>query len=57
VRVTRRASRAAARMAGAADGDLGERLDALLADRPLALDQPAPALTALANRVVAYLES
>jgi hypothetical protein len=39
------------------DAALGERLDALLADRPLALDQPAPALTALANRVVAYLES
>jgi len=56
-RATRRASRAAARMAGAADPALGERLDALLADRPLALDQPAPALTALANRVVAYLES
>jgi len=56
-RATRRASRAAARMAGAVDAALGERLDALLADRPLALDQPAPALTALANRVVAYLES
>jgi DICT domain-containing protein len=53
---TRRASRAAARLAAAADPDLGARLDALLADRPLALDRPAPALTALANRVVAYLE-
>jgi DICT domain-containing protein len=56
-RATRRASRAAARMAAATDPGLGERLDALLADRPLALEQPAPALTALANRVVAYLES
>jgi len=27
------------------------------ADRRFALDQSAPALTALANRVVAYLES
>jgi DICT domain-containing protein len=53
----RRASRAAARMAAAADPALGARLDALLAERPLALDRPAPALTALANRVVAYLET
>ena len=53
---TRRACRAAARMAATIDPPTGERLDELLADRPLALEQPAPALTALANRVVAYLE-
>src|SRR4051812_35691476 len=52
----RRGCRAAARMASGIDPETGERLDALLADRPLALQQPAPALTALANRVVAYLE-
>jgi DICT domain-containing protein len=52
----RRGCRAAARMASAIDPETGEQLDALLADRPLALEQPAPALTALANRVVAYLE-
>ena len=47
---------------GGPDGGRGDPASvsgstALLADRPLALDQPAPALTALANRVVAYLES
>jgi MerR family transcriptional regulator, light-induced transcriptional regulator len=52
----RRACRTAARMAAAIDPATGERLDALLADRPLALEQPVPALTALANRVVGYLE-
>ena len=55
-RATRRACRTAARMAGAIDPATGERLDALLVDRPLALEEPVPALTALANRVVAYLE-
>jgi MerR family transcriptional regulator, light-induced transcriptional regulator len=53
---TRRACRAAARMAGAIDPATGDRLETLLADRPLALEQPVPSLTALANRVVAYLE-
>jgi DNA-binding transcriptional MerR regulator len=53
----RRAARTAAALAGAIDPPTGERLDALLADRPLALEQPVPALTALANRVVAYLEA
>jgi DNA-binding transcriptional MerR regulator len=55
-RATRRASRAAGRMAAAIDPPTGERFEELLADRPLALEQPVPALTALANRVVAYLE-
>jgi DICT domain-containing protein len=52
----RRACRTAARMAAAIDPETGERLEALLADRPLALEEPVPSLTALANRVVAYLE-
>jgi MerR family transcriptional regulator, light-induced transcriptional regulator len=52
----RRASRTAAALAGRIDPETGARLEALLADRPLALEQPVPALTALANRVVAYLE-
>jgi MerR family transcriptional regulator, light-induced transcriptional regulator len=55
-RAARRACRTAARMAAAIDPATGERLEALLADRPLALEQPVPSLTALANRVVAYLE-
>ena len=53
---TRRAARAATRLAASIDSGCGAELDAVLADRPLALEQPAPALTALANRVVAYLE-
>jgi DICT domain-containing protein len=52
----RRACRTAARMAAAIDPATGDRLESLLADRPLALEQPVPSLTALANRVVAYLE-
>jgi DICT domain-containing protein len=52
----RRAARTAAAVAGAIDPKTGARLEELLADRPLALEQPVPALTALANRVVGYLE-
>jgi DICT domain-containing protein len=53
---TRRAARMAARLAGAAEPELGAELEALLADRPLALEQPLPALTAVAGRAVAYME-
>jgi len=55
--VTRNAARMAARLAGRCDAAIGERLEILLADRPLASDQPAPALTALTNRAIAYLEA
>jgi DICT domain-containing protein len=55
-RATRRAAQVAARLAGRADPGYGERLLELLADRPLATEAPAPALTALTNRIVAYLE-
>ena len=46
------------RDAAGEDQDVGEveRLEELLTDRPLALEEPAPALTALTNRMVAYLE-
>jgi len=54
--VVRRAAEVAARLAGRCDAELGDELGALLADRPLAVDQPAPALTALTNRIVAYVE-
>jgi hypothetical protein len=47
----------AARLAAQVDPDYGADLERLLADRPLALEDPAPGLTALSNRVVAYLES
>lgn len=53
---TRRAAVAAARIAGRSDPLAGERLQELLAERPLAMDRPAPALTALTNRVVAYVD-
>ena len=56
-RATRRAAQAAARLAGTVDADYGRRLEELLADRPLALEQPAPALTALTNRLLAYVEA
>src|SRR3954454_20408832 len=50
----RRAARTGAGLAGAIDPDTGARLEGLLAARPLALEQPVPALTALANLVVVY---
>jgi MerR family transcriptional regulator, light-induced transcriptional regulator len=54
---TRRAAQVAARLVSRADAPLGERLQELLTDRPLALEEPAPALTALTNRMIAYLEA
>jgi DICT domain-containing protein len=56
-RATRHAAQVAARLAGRGDPAFGERLEELLADRPLALEEPAPALTALTNRIVSYLEA
>lgn len=53
---TRRAAQVAARLVGRADPAFGERLGELLTDRPLALEEPAPALTALTNRMIAYLD-
>lgn len=53
---TRRAAQVAARLAGRADPAYGERLSELLTDRPLALEEPAPALTALTNRMIGYLD-
>jgi MerR family transcriptional regulator, light-induced transcriptional regulator len=56
-RATRQAAQVAARLVALQDAALGAELEALLADRPLAMEEPAPALTALTNRVVAYLEA
>ncbi len=53
---TRRAAEVAARLAGQVDPAYGSELSALLADRPLAVEDPAPGLTALANRAIAYVE-
>ncbi len=52
----RRAAEVGARLVARVDPAEAERLEDLLHDRPLALEEPAPALTALTNRVVAYLE-
>jgi DICT domain-containing protein len=54
---TRRAATVGARLAAKADPEYGARLEQLLADRPMALEEPVPALTALTNRAVAYIES
>jgi DICT domain-containing protein len=37
--------------------ELAERIERLLTDRPLAVETPAPGLTALTNRLVGYLEA
>jgi MerR family transcriptional regulator, light-induced transcriptional regulator len=54
--VTRRASLCAARLVARVAPEQGARLESMLADRPLAVERPAPALTALTNRIVAYLD-
>ena len=56
-RATRKAAEVAARLAGRADAQLGRRLEDLLADRPLAQEEPPATLTALTNRMVAYMEA
>lgn len=56
-RATRRAAQAAVRLVALRDPVYGQELETLLADRPLALEEPNPGLTALTNRVVSYLEN
>ena len=56
-RVVRRAAQVAASLARRADPMLGERMERLLAERPLAMEQPAPGLTAVTNRIVGYLDA
>ena len=55
--VVRRASLAAAALTRPAAPALAEQIERTLADRPLAVESPAPGLSALANRMVAYLEN
>lgn len=55
-RVVRDAATVAARLAGRVDAEYGRKLEELLIDRPLAVESPAPALTALTNRAISYLE-
>jgi MerR family transcriptional regulator, light-induced transcriptional regulator len=56
-RVVRRAAHVGAALARRADDALGGRVEALLADRPLAMEQPAPSLTSVTNRIVGYLDA
>ena len=55
-RVVRRAALVGVSLAARAGAEAGERLEAVLRDRPLAFEAPAPALTALTNRIVGYLD-
>jgi MerR family transcriptional regulator, light-induced transcriptional regulator len=55
-RAVRRAAQVAARLVAQADPAHGAELEALLEDRPLATEVPAPALTSLTNRAIAYLD-
>lgn len=54
--VVRRAALVGCGLTRAALPELAERIEGTLTDRPLAIETPAPALTALTNRLVAYLE-
>jgi MerR family transcriptional regulator, light-induced transcriptional regulator len=54
--VVRRAAQVSATIAAREAPDWAERVLELLAERPLAVETPAPALTALTNRMVAYLD-
>jgi MerR family transcriptional regulator, light-induced transcriptional regulator len=55
--VVRRAALVGCSLTRASCPELADRIERLLADRPLAMEQPAPALTALTNRLVSYLEA
>jgi DICT domain-containing protein len=55
-RAVRRAAEVAARLAAQIEPAYGGTLEGLLADRPLATETPVPALTALTNRAIAYLD-
>jgi DICT domain-containing protein len=54
--MVRRAALVGGALAGRVDAALGSRVEGLLRERPLAVESPAPALTALCNRMIAYLE-
>ena len=55
--VVRRAAQVGAALAARAAPEWSERLLGLLADRPLAVENPAPGLTALTNRMIGYLDA
>jgi MerR family transcriptional regulator, light-induced transcriptional regulator len=55
--VVRRAAQVGAALAARSAPAWSERLLAILSDRPLAVDSPAPGLTALTNRMIGYLDA
>lgn len=54
--VVRRAAQVSCTLVRRADPSLAADYEEMLADRPLALEAPAPGLTALTNRMLAYLD-
>jgi DICT domain-containing protein len=52
----RRAALVGSSLARRSAPEVGARLEELLENRPLAVEAPAPGLTALANRIVGYLD-
>jgi len=56
-KIVRRASEVAARLAARRDPQLGDRLEELLATRPLGGGEQVQALSNLTNRIVAYVEA
>ena len=52
----RRAALVGSSLARRSAPEVGARLEELLENRPLAVESPAPGLTALANRIVGYLD-
>ena len=56
-RTVRRAAEVGAALARRADDALGERVEQLLSERPLAMEHPAPSLTSVTNRIVGYLDA
>ncbi len=55
--VVRRAAQVGAALAARAAPEWSENLLAILEDRPLAVETPAPGLTALTNRMIGYLDA
>jgi DICT domain-containing protein len=55
--VVRQAALVSCALAGRACPALAKRVEGLLADRPLAVEAPTQALTALTNRMVAYIDA
>jgi MerR family transcriptional regulator, light-induced transcriptional regulator len=55
-RIVRRAALVGAALAGRVGAELGDGLEALLRDRPLAFESPTPGLTSLTNRIIGYMD-